>query len=239
MTEIREGKPPLRRYAAEVLTIVVGVLLALAADAGRQYLADRATEREILAALRVEFAADVREIGADQNRRARKLAAIALLDRERTGDPDDPPPDTLAAAVALSMDWRWYTASHPVLDDVLSTGRLELLRSVDLRRALMDFGQERARLAVIEQGEREFVAREVEPYLASRLDLSGLASPRSPEQRAAAMRALPDLLADQTFGSLLYLDRARTESSRDYAAGLLDKVSAVQAALGPERPDLP
>lgn len=239
MTEIGEGKPPLRRYAAEVLTIVVGVLLALAADAGRQYLADRATEREILAALRVEFAADVQEIGRDQEQRRRKLAGIELLDGMRAGIATGSLEDTLAAAVALSMDWRWYTASHPVLDDVLSTGRLELLRSVDLRRALMDFGQERARLAVIEQEEREFVAREMEPYLASRLDLSGLASPRSPEQRAAAMRALPDLLGDQTFGSLLYLDRARTESSRNYAADLLDKVSAVQSALGPERPDLP
>lgn len=49
MTGIGERKPPLRRYAAEVVTIVVGILLALAADAGRQYLADRATEREILA----------------------------------------------------------------------------------------------------------------------------------------------------------------------------------------------
>lgn len=36
------------RFAEEVVTIVIGILLALAASAAYQHLADRASEREIL-----------------------------------------------------------------------------------------------------------------------------------------------------------------------------------------------
>jgi len=232
MTEREEWEPRWRRYAVEVLTIVVGILLALAADASRQYVADRGTEREILAALRVEFAVDVREIGADQEQRAQKLAAIELLSEVHGGPVKSPRLDSLAAALMWTMNWRYYTPSHPVLDDVLSTGRLDLIRSDEVRRALMVFGQARNRIAVVEERERDFVARDVQPYLAARLDLEALSSPRSPEQRTAALRAVPDVLASASFGSLLYLDRDRTESSNRFGKDLLEAVSAVQKALG-------
>ena len=221
-----------RQHAVEVLTIVVGILLALAAESGRQYFADRADEREILAALRVEFAADVEELRTDQERRAEKLAALELLSAVSGATVDGPLPDSLAAAVFRSMDWRYYTASHPVLDDLVSTGRLGLIRSDELRRALMAFGQERARISVVEQEEREFVSREVEPYLAARLDLEALSSRGSPERHATALRAVRDLLTDTTFGSLLYLNRFRTEGSIEFAATLLETISGVREALG-------
>jgi len=232
MTEGAEAESRWRRRAAEALTIVVGILLALAADAGRQYVADRGTERDILAALRVEFAVDVQELEADQDQRAQKLAAIDFLSEVHSGAAESPDLDSLAAAVMWTMNWRYYTPSHPVLDDLLTTGRLDLIRSDDLRRALMAFGGERARLAVVEERERDFVARDVQTYLAARLDLESLYSPRTPEQRSAALRALPDVIAAPSFGSLLYLDRDRAESSSSFANTLLEAVFAVQRALG-------
>jgi len=216
------------------MTIVVGILLALAADAGRQYLADREAEREILAALRVEFAADVREIEADQKSRAAKLTAIKLLGDLHAGTAERPEPEELAATLMQTVNWRFYTASHPVLDDLLTTGQLDLITSDDLRLALMKFGQERSRIAVTEEQERNFVVRELEPYLAARLDLEALVSPRSPEQFAATARAVPSLIPDTTFSSLEYLNRKRTETSMRYAGILLDAVSAVQKLLGEE-----
>jgi len=234
MTEGEGSRPRWRRRVAEALTIVVGILLALAADAGRQYVADRATERDILAGLRVEFTVDVRELEADQDQRAQKLAAIDFLSEVRGGAVQSADLDSLAAAVIWMMNWRYYTPSHPVLDDLLTTGRLDLIRSEDLRRALMTFGGERARLAVVEERERDFVARDVQTYLAARLDLESLSFPRSPEQRAAALRALPDVIAAPSFGSLLYLDRDRAESSSSFAGTLLEAVFAVREALGEE-----
>jgi len=232
MTQHEMAGPRWRRYAAEVVTIIVGILLALAADAGRQYLADRGTEREMLAALRVEFAVDVREIDADQKARANKLAAIELLSAARADATRMPSPEELAAAVLSNLNWRYYTASHPVLDDLLTTGRLDLLRSSELRRAILAFQQERSRIGVTEEQEREFVMRQVAPYLAARLDLEALSSPRSPAQHAAALRAIPGVLAEASFGSLLFLNRDRTENSTRFADKLLETVTAVQKLLG-------
>lgn len=222
-----------RRFTAEVLTIVLGILLALAADEGRQALANRATERDALASMRSEFAADVRELKADQADRQQKLANIDLLIRIRTGAAERPPATEMAKAWLDLLGWRYYTASHPVLDDLASTGRLDLIRSNKLRAALMRFGQERSRVGVVEQYERDFIANQVAPYLAARVDLEALSSD-SPERVAAAVASADGMLGDAQFGSLLYLSRDRTESSHRFGERLLASVAAVQGQLGPQ-----
>jgi len=218
------------RFAEEVVSIVIGILLALAANAGYRYVADRASEREMLRALRVEFAADVTELQADQRGRTRKLASIDLLTAVRRGAIQRPVPDTMAKALLSILNYRFYTASHPVLDDALMTGRLDLIRSDNLRHALMVFGQERSRIGVVEQREREFVASQFEPYLGARVDLEVLASDSS-DAVATALRSVTAVLTDTGFGSLLYLDRVRTQSSFNFASTLLDAVFAVQRLL--------
>jgi len=230
MNGLKEMGTRWARYAAEVVTIVVGILLALAADAGYRYLADRASEREILGALRVEFAADVDELRADQQHRVEKLASIDLLKAVRKGEAGLPAPEILANALLNSLDYRFYTPSHPVLDDLLATGRLELIRSDELRHALMVFGQARSRIAVVEQREREFVATQIEPFLAARLDLDALAA-ESPDELISSLLTVSELLGDKFFGSLLFLDRERTQSSTDFADNLLNTVFRVQELL--------
>ncbi len=230
MNRLQEKSTRWAGYAAEVVTIVVGILLALAADAGYRYLADRASESEIVDSLRVEFAADVDELRADQQHRAEKLASIDLLKAVRKGDVGLPAPEILANALLNSLDYRFYTSSHPVLDDLLATGRLELIRSDELRYALMVFGQARSRIAVVEQREREFVATQIEPFLAARLDLDALAA-ESPDELTSSLLTVSELFGDKFFGSLLYLDRERTQSSTDFADNLLNTVFRVQELL--------
>lgn len=236
MAEHETSSPRWRRFVVEVLTIVLGVLLALGADEGRQYVSDRATEREILTALKGEFDEDTVEIGNDQANRLAKLDAIERLDGARSDTATMPPPDTLARDVVWLLDWRYYTARHPILDDALSTGRFDLIRSSALRQALVVFQQERSRIGVTEEQERAFVSRQLEPYLTERLDLEALSSPRTPEQRARALRALPSLLQDPTFGSILFLARDRTESSHGFANRLLATVNSVRKELELELP---
>ena len=231
MAEREESSLRWSRFTVEVLTIVLGVLLALGADEVRQYVSDRATEREILTALKGEFDTDTVEIGSDQAWRQAKLGAIERLNGARSGTATMPPPDTLAREVLWLPSWRYYTARHPILDDALSTGRFDLIRSSGLRQALVVFQQERSRIGVTEAQEREFVLQQLEPYLAEHLDLEALSSPRTPEQRAQALRALPSLLQDKTFGSILFLARDRTENSHDFADRLLATVSSVRKEL--------
>ena len=224
-----------KKYATEVSVVVIGILLALAADAGRQYLVDRASEREILAALRLEFSADVRELTADQGGRQEKLSSIDLLSRSFTGDADRLPPARLQEAILNTLRWRYYTGSHAVLDGLLSNGRLSLIRSDELRHALMEFDQERSRIAEVEHREEDFVADQMAPYLAHRLNLAVMSASESPDDVTA--RRAYNLLEDPTFASLLYLDRDRAQSSFRFGEILLTKVSAVRELLGERGPD--
>jgi len=231
MTDQADTRSRWRQYAAEVLVIVIGILLALAADAGRQSLADRASERAVLAALRVEFAADVTELESDQASRAQKLASIDLLNRIRNGEVKRPQTDVMANAFLDLLDWRFYTASHPVLDDLVTTGRLDLIESDELRHALMVFGQERSRISVTEQFDRDFVASQLIPYISSRVDLEALSS-NSPDRIATAILPVNEMLVSNNFRSMLYLSKDRTTVSRDYGARLMKTVTDVQRILG-------
>lgn len=231
MTGVQKTSPRWNRFAEEVGSIVLGILLALAANAAYKYLGDRGSEREILRALRVEFAADVSELQSDQRSRRHKLESIDLLNAVRTGAVARPRPDSMASALLQLLGYRFYTASHPVLDDLLMTGRLDLIRSDALRHALMVFGQERSRIGVIEQRERDFVASQLEPYLSPRLDLQALASDSS-GTGTATRRTVDRVLAEDTFGSLLYLNRMRTQNSLRFAEGLLATVMEVRRVLG-------
>jgi len=80
---------------------------------------------------------------------------------------------------------------------------------------------------VVEEEERNFVEHEMSPYLAGQLDLDALFSKKSPQQYAIAIREVPEVVASKAFGSFLYLDRIRTESSTRFTDRLLETVSAI------------
>jgi hypothetical protein len=214
---------------AEVTTIVVGILLALAADAAYQYRTDRSLEAEILDALREEFRIDEVEIAQDQRSRAVKLEYIDRLRAYRRGDAPALPPDSIPDALENLLRFRFYTAGHPVLDETLNTGRLGLLRSDALRRALMSFETERERLAVIEAQEQDVVRMQVAPYLADRIDLDLLMS--RGQLAVDEAHSFNEIVTEPAFGSTLYLNRARVVLSQGYTEELLEKVVEVLEAL--------
>ncbi|NIQ58092.1 MAG: hypothetical protein GWN71_33425, partial [Gammaproteobacteria bacterium] len=61
------------------------------------------------------------------------------------------------------INYRFYTPIHAVLDDLISSGNLGLIRSDPLRFAIMDYDQERERLQVVEEREARFSAEQLEP----------------------------------------------------------------------------
>jgi len=217
------------RYTAEAATIVVGILLALAADAAWGYRTDRALEREILAALRIEFTRDQQEIEDDLRARETKIYYLDRLSAYRSGSGAPLPLDSVPDALRNLTRFRFYTPSHPVLDETIAAGRLDLIRSDSLRRALMLFQAERERIRVVEEQEQDVVWSQVAPYFADRLDLDLLMS-GGPLARSAA-EAFVAATDDPVFGSMLYLNRRRAESSQNYTARLRTAVDAVLGSL--------
>ncbi|MEM7416663.1 MAG: hypothetical protein AAF389_14250 [Gemmatimonadota bacterium] len=222
-----EGK--LSGRATEALTIIVSILLALGADAAWDIQRDRADEAELLAGITSEFDAAVQELRVDSLARDAMHRRYQLALAHRRGDVASP--DSLVAIFGSLLDWRFHTPGHAVLDDALTSGRFQLIRSDSVRTAIMRYQRQRERLDVFEVAEREIVENQLEPYLASHLALDRLLRPADPAEVARFGALLRD---DDTFGSLLMLKRQRTRMARTFAGMAASRAEDVVRALTTE-----
>src|SRR5690242_5255078 len=119
------GWERVRWLAAELTTIVVGILVALAIQKQVDARADRAQERDYL----LQLAADLREterlvIRDDSIYRARDRSGVMLL--HAFFSPERPPRDSV---LVWAIDATWYEPRRPVLgtaDALVATGDLAL-----------------------------------------------------------------------------------------------------------------
>lgn len=219
------------RRGAEVLTIVFSILLALAADAAWSYRGDRAEEGRLLQGLHQEFLEAEREVENDLEARREILDRLQLLRGVRSGDLA--PPDSVAVLVSALLDWRFYTPAHAVLDDAVSSGRLDLIRSPEIRRALMAYDQQRGRLEVFDARERDFVSEHLEPYLIVRVALDRLLDePPTPDDAA---RVLSLMGSDEAFAGLVALKQQRTEEASTFSRVVQRHIEDVLASLDLQR----
>lgn len=214
-----------RWLLVEGVIIVVSILLALLLDAAWDYRGDRAREGEYLAGLYDEFRASREELALDERARA---VILGRLDRLLAASRDPgaiPPPDSLGGWTASTLNYRFYTPGHAVLDDLIASGSLGLIRSDSIRRLLLRYEQARDRLAVAEERERSFIADELEPYLARALRLDDYLGSGTMDRDPVLATPPPvapyrRLLADPTYASLLVLRRERGEVTRLFAANV-------------------
>lgn len=125
------------RFAIEVAAIVVGILLAFAINTWWGYHSNRAAERDLLSALRNEFGAVAEEIERARQVHVDHDAAaatfLAISNGLRNGSTPNLSLDSLSA---LGSQISTYTTLDPprgVLDAMLATGDLRLIRDDSLR----------------------------------------------------------------------------------------------------------
>jgi hypothetical protein len=233
-----------RRYPAELITIVAGILLALLADAWWDRRGDRGREHGYLTDLRGEFEASAQELSFDQRNRTVILSRIERIlgaGRARSAVPLDSVPGWTVALV----DFYFFSPPTAVLDDLLDSGNLGLIRSDELRYAIQRYGQEMDRLDVVERRERDFIASQLEPWVARSLRMDAILPLSSydhrPEQPAAEARAFEAMIRNDTFASLAFMRWERTETAQRFATGMghaIDEVlDRLDRELGREQPD--
>ena len=224
---------PIRRDIERGATIVASILLALLLGAAWEWFMERGDEAEYVERLQEEFEQGALELASDQAAREHMLAGSSrLLEAARVGLPASD--DSLRALTAALIDFRYFTPTHPALDELIASGRLEFIRSVDVRRALLEYIQERDRLEVVEARERDFVAQAMEPWLVDHLPLTSSPTPGDPSfWGPGVVRAdLERVLDDPALRTLLTLRLDRTETALRFSIGLGFRIEAVLEALG-------
>lgn len=220
---IAPGRGRFRDYAAELFTIFAGILLALLADTAWDFASDRGREHEYLAGLRAELHASARELRADEAVRSLGLDRMAVTLDAARGDatvPDDSVPD---AIVAL-LNYRFFSPARAVLDDLIDSGNLRILRSDSLRFELQRYLQQLDQLAVVEKRERDFIAETLEPYVAGQIRMHDLLPLQTydnaldtPPTDASAFHRMLD---DGTFATLAFMRWERSRTAWAFGSGL-------------------
>ncbi|MEQ9401614.1 MAG: hypothetical protein RJQ04_20785 [Longimicrobiales bacterium] len=125
---------------SELLIVVTGVLIALAADGWVDSRADRALERQYIAGVMRDLQSDtaqIREAIALSDRRAASARdVLAEIEGETRLSPDE-----LAIAVEESMWFNFPAYSRETITDLMSTGNLRLVRDSHLRQRLSEYYQ--------------------------------------------------------------------------------------------------
>lgn len=129
--------------AIEFVIVVLGVVIGFQISEWRSEVSDRATESTLIARLHDE--ARALAAARDDTRRVREriagllIDAIYILDDAEAGAL----PDEACAAIAYSHIYTRPPDELPVVEDLIATGRMDLLQSAELRRAVTQFIRER------------------------------------------------------------------------------------------------
>jgi hypothetical protein len=205
--------------ALEVVAIVFSILLAFVIDAWWDARGDRVRERSYVARLIGEFETGRQELEVDLRVRDELLQGWSRLLRSPA-----PAGDSVGAIVASLQMRRFYTPVHAVFDDLISSGGLNLIRSDTLRTAILEYAQERERVAGVEAHELDLVTQTVVPYVVGRADLLPWIRPTQRDSLGLGverpLRNPAVLLQDPTFRNILYLRWERGDVTQRYSAVL-------------------
>jgi hypothetical protein len=195
------------RVAVEAFAIIVSILLAFAIDAWWDNRTERRLERDYLQALRVELRNAQREIGQDlAGQEELRLRLIRFLTQP------DVPQDSLRQMIAMSSFTNNIAPPTAVLNDLISSGRLHLIRSAEVREGLMRYQQMLEKIELNERAHHDFVNTRFVPYLSSTLPLQGILSTvESSALHAVSIEELTRLQRDVRFQNMMMERLARIQ----------------------------
>jgi hypothetical protein len=163
--------PGVRGSLREVGLIVAGVLIALGLEAAWQYRVDRADERDLLDALASEFHENTialdRWIGLHQQVASGVEGLIDHLESASEGTTVSVP-DSLVGMIGRSPT---FDPELNMLDAAVSSGRISLVRSAEVQRALASWSRSLADAQEEEQRAAEQLYRELLPLLGEATDI--------------------------------------------------------------------
>lgn len=223
-----------RRAAVEFVTIIVGVLVALAVNNAWQARADRISEREYIGAVIDEVRGNMTSVEGLMLTAGKAHDALEGSRRlHESGHPRDSASQFIAGLVGGVTFIPAPNVSRAVMQDLVSTGNIRLIRNAELRRTILEtYASMDATLERIERAQQSIapgldalIARHLPPNTVSR---TGGAQPASivvstlPEDQPAIQSAASRIASDVMFQRELNAEFRRLERARQQAQTLRD-----------------
>lgn len=185
----------------EIGLIVLGILIALAANSWWQDREDRHTELEALREMRAALVLDLADLQSDlEAYRKVESGSQLLLDRFRRGAPYSPALDTVFASELI---FRIHLSNSSPYESLRSRG-LGLISDDSLRLGVIDYyGLRNSTVAIWNTADTRLVDEAVRPYYRGRFSVGRMAGTN---RRAATPADYPALARDPYFRGLL-MDR--------------------------------
>jgi len=123
----------------ELVVVVVGIFLGLQVDSWNDARKDRVLEQQYVASLKADFQADIQEldeaIALAKSRALLDRLIISTIDKGRVeGDPNE-----FIWAVYSSFLLNYPSYTRATINDLLSTGNLQLLQDANLKAAVAEY----------------------------------------------------------------------------------------------------
>ncbi|MCH7805592.1 MAG: hypothetical protein IH995_00410 [Proteobacteria bacterium] len=123
----------------ELVVVVVGIFLGLQVDSWNDARKDRVLEQQYVASLKADFQADIEEldeaIALAKSRALLDRLIISTIDKGRVeGDPNE-----FIWAVYSSFLLNYPSYTRATINDLLSTGNLQLLQDSNLKAAVAEY----------------------------------------------------------------------------------------------------
>ncbi|NND70798.1 MAG: hypothetical protein HKN43_04405 [Rhodothermales bacterium] len=199
----------------ELTIVVFGVVIGFQVTAWGQTRADRAEEQDLLQGLRIEFTEVAADLEKQVEKHQRVEQAVAetidiIANARQDGAPKTSVADTTLAWALIPTTTQF---SQGVLDGMLATGRLQLIRDRVLRTALSEWEGVMADVTEDEVTAREMVVFQLEPLLWRLMDARSmreyelLLGTLSPSKLAAKSEITVDTELIGALSSRLYWQR--------------------------------
>ena len=158
--------------AAEALVIALGVFLAISAESWWQERADRREEVQHLIALREDFVQSLVLLDEAEDVQDRQVQFLQffLQGKAKTADSKD-----VREWITLGLFYiGTYQPQMSALQDLESSGQMQLIQDPKLRRALAAMQQD---IDELETSQSDFIESQqtlIDPYLVAQLDLASI-----------------------------------------------------------------
>ncbi len=156
---------PWTRIFVEAAAIVASILLAFSIDAWWDSVQDRAEEREILSLLRAEFTANQKVLARTAGIHRLNLDAMREIISASEAD-NSVGGESLDALFRQAGGTPHYNPATGALAATISSGRIDLIRNIELRNRLAGWNSIVSDLILDEQTRRDFVIHKIRPAFA-------------------------------------------------------------------------